>query len=299
MPESGKCRMYVDKRRSFTLIEMLVVIAIVGILIAMLMPALGRAREKGRMTKCKANLRNLQVAAMIWSYEHRRLPWASSNEEEDYEVGDPDPHYYENRAWVTWIGYPPYPTNRSYHVSPRASLTCPPRWWGESALTSVVHGALWKYTGESPETYLCPAFARESVCGSHDPEHNVPFDKGSNQVLRSYVMNENPSVSGQWLHSLTNASRLLLFTDMHTVSTNLVEGRRICYQGLREVADDSAWDGALDGAPYSGDYPVESIGAFHDGRANVIFVDGHVETLKPYDVRTGSHVTTNACRGAW
>lgn len=48
---------------AFTLVELLVVIAIIGILMAMTLPAIQSARESGRRTQCKNNLRNLTQAA--------------------------------------------------------------------------------------------------------------------------------------------------------------------------------------------------------------------------------------------
>jgi prepilin-type N-terminal cleavage/methylation domain-containing protein/prepilin-type processing-associated H-X9-DG protein len=55
------------KRNGFTLIELLVVIAIIAILMAVLMPALKRAREQGQRAACLSNLKQLQLAWILYA----------------------------------------------------------------------------------------------------------------------------------------------------------------------------------------------------------------------------------------
>lgn len=57
-------------REGFTLIELLVVIAIIAVLMAILMPALNRAREQGKRATCLSNLKQLTVAWILYADEN-------------------------------------------------------------------------------------------------------------------------------------------------------------------------------------------------------------------------------------
>jgi prepilin-type N-terminal cleavage/methylation domain-containing protein/prepilin-type processing-associated H-X9-DG protein len=62
------CRISV--KRAFTLIELLVVVSIIALLIALLLPSLGRARDQAKMVSCAANMRAMGVAMLGFGAEH-------------------------------------------------------------------------------------------------------------------------------------------------------------------------------------------------------------------------------------
>ncbi|MCS7181316.1 MAG: DUF1559 domain-containing protein, partial [bacterium] len=64
-----------EKKDGFTLVEMLVVIAIIAILAAFLLPALSGARERARRTTCINNLRQFGIAYEMYAEDHyERFP---------------------------------------------------------------------------------------------------------------------------------------------------------------------------------------------------------------------------------
>ena len=66
-----------DRRLGFTLIELLVVISVLGLLTALLLPAVQSARESARNIKCTNHLKQLGIAIVAYEASYRALPIAS------------------------------------------------------------------------------------------------------------------------------------------------------------------------------------------------------------------------------
>jgi prepilin-type processing-associated H-X9-DG protein/prepilin-type N-terminal cleavage/methylation domain-containing protein len=119
-------------RRAFTLVELLVVIGIIALLIAMLMPALNRAREASQKTRCASNMRQLMSAFISYTIENKGwfVYGASGNPNSQDRVNNPRGVDGEgNRPWL-------YPDNLS--------------------IDAVKDGALYPYVN-STGVYRCPS----------------------------------------------------------------------------------------------------------------------------------------------
>lgn len=75
-PEPLPERMGTIRRRAFTLVELLVIIAIFAILAALMFPPMGPARDRARTASCMSNLRQTGVAMEMYVSEHNIYPSA-------------------------------------------------------------------------------------------------------------------------------------------------------------------------------------------------------------------------------
>jgi prepilin-type N-terminal cleavage/methylation domain-containing protein len=69
--------MYKKQRQVFTLIELLIVIAIIGILVSILMPSLKKAKLKAQTAVCKSNLKQIYVGQMLYSQNNNHRVFAT------------------------------------------------------------------------------------------------------------------------------------------------------------------------------------------------------------------------------
>lgn len=74
---SLKIHMTLFSRRGFTLVELLVVMSVIGVLLALLLPAIQHAREAARRAYCKNNLKQLGLAMHNYESDYAQFPIAS------------------------------------------------------------------------------------------------------------------------------------------------------------------------------------------------------------------------------
>ncbi len=274
--------------RAFTLVEMLVVIAIISLLSLGTMRMVRSMRRQANAVKCQANMKNLHTAVVSFLADKGHYPLASSYETSiSYYDTDGNKHtsYYEERGWVSWL-----PRNgskrRDEHGQTvwrrddnRKSHAAEYEYYGnceERTMESIEEGSLFKYAGENLETYRCPehvkaangapahlAYAMNHWFGCHNDQNNTRFSKGRRRTPNDV--------------SAKDSSRLALFVEIDEPpkkNPTSRPGKKAGEEDTRSFKDDCVWMWTN---------PVE-IGRFTHRKSNknythVVFLDGHVASV--------------------
>jgi prepilin-type N-terminal cleavage/methylation domain-containing protein/prepilin-type processing-associated H-X9-DG protein len=138
-----------QRQRGFTLVELLVVIGIIAVLISILLPTLGRARETARTVACASNARQLALAIRLFAQDHRGYMPALSDKDWVYQ-NDPTRSIWVYRAVG---GQEPVPLD-----------------WASSLLPYLgVRGVEWfpDAPGRGSKVFLCPSDSAQFIAGSY------------------------------------------------------------------------------------------------------------------------------------
>jgi prepilin-type N-terminal cleavage/methylation domain-containing protein/prepilin-type processing-associated H-X9-DG protein len=128
--------------RGFTLIELLVVIAVIALLLAILIPALQKARDLAKTAVCVAGCKSLSIAWTVYASDNDSKIVSSmtgyslfANELSKSPLACPNP-------WVDWAGYPSESPDNT-----------------ERQIQAIRQGVLYPYV-QTPKAYRCPTSKR-------------------------------------------------------------------------------------------------------------------------------------------
>lgn len=189
------------KRDAFTLVELLAVIAIIGILIGLLFPAIQAVRESARRTQCSNRLRQISLGLHNFHSTHRHLP--SGIRSSDHET-QPSlswlaillPYVEQQNIWEEsnrLLAANPNPFANNIHRHPIKSYACPSdpsagkvHWTHENRLVATtnflgVNGTNWQ--NEDGVFYL---------------ESQTRFSEISDGLAYTLMIGERPPSSDFW-----------------------------------------------------------------------------------------------------
>lgn len=136
--------------RGFTLVELLVVIGIIGVLVAILLPALNRAREQATSIQCMSNLRSCGQLLYIYANQNRGMfPMMKLDETQQFPRNKSNVNttlngvtfkYFDSKGGMARIANPgldPYAT--PFHAGGLKVFYCPSLWFFDAEQTGRSH----------------------------------------------------------------------------------------------------------------------------------------------------------------
>ncbi len=172
------------RRHGFSLVELLVVVAIIAILMSITLPSLGRARELAKTTICLTHLRGLGQAEFLFAQEHNNYIQPVSNDwPQGSWVSTADPTH---TRWVYWLGTQGDGTPGDGCAKDWASALIPYTGASDKESTSFVTGV------KQSNIFVCPSdpyqFGNSTTSG-YQIYSNVPTLNNPNYFPISYGIN--------------------------------------------------------------------------------------------------------------